>query len=392
MKKALIMITVMTAGLILSACGDIKNTSSDHSSIKVPAVTLPDSSSVPDDDPSVPVPPDTEPETMKFFSSELEELDVSEDEAYGGKVYNGNDFLIRSSSGYIGEFESSANFIIETQKSLDSFCEKYDIEIDSSDFFDSLGNKSTPDVSSDIPSINGYHVVVTYSGYSFDGSHPKAGGVLIKDDMMRFVCTAASLSRGEYEGADEFPEVMDGYLFIAAVPVTEFRSFSYPGWEYLADEDTEPEPEPVSAPDPDTGNADIVLLYRYQNWAWGVQDSGMFIDASGAAYRFEFANGESYDYETLSGKEFMDELRKIQESEAPEEYVDKGLIEEIIRLIPEVNKNAERTEEYVACDAGQHTIYVVEGDELTELWSTGDTDRRLLDPAAEKIRYILENS
>ncbi|MBR1423726.1 MAG: hypothetical protein IJ571_09845 [Ruminococcus sp.] len=392
MTKKLIPIAVLAAGMLFCSCGKIENSSSKKGHINIPAVSLFDSSSVPDDDSSVPVPPDTEPETEKFFSADDEELSITDEEAYGGKVYNGSAFLIRSSSGYISEFESNANFIIETQQSLDSFCEKYNIEIDSSEFFNSIDSENPLDADSDIPSINGYHVVVSFSDYSFDGSHPKAGGFLIKDDKIRFVCTAASLSKVKYEGAETLPAVMDGYLFIAAVPVSEFRSFSYPGWEYLADADTEPEPQTEPKPEPKPNQDEIVILYRYQNLAWGVQDSGAFIDASGAVYQFDFANGESYDYEPLSGDELINAFKNIQQNEKPLHYVDKDTIQKVSELIPYVNKDAERVEKFVACDAGQHTFYIVEGAELTELWSTGDYDRELIDPAAEKIHDLVENS
>ena len=87
---------------------------------------------------------------------------------------------------------------------------------------------------------------------------------------------------------------MDGYYSVAAVPVSEFKSFEYPGWTYFDDNGVKPQPDPEPTPvsDPDSDEPDIIMMYRYQNWAEGYQDSGAFVDADGRAYEFDFANGE----------------------------------------------------------------------------------------------------
>ena len=90
MKKALLLIAA--AGLMLSSCGEINDSSSQGSKadpgtlLPGSLISEPDSSSLPDDDSSREIPPDTEPETMKYFSKDMEELAVTENEAYGGEV------------------------------------------------------------------------------------------------------------------------------------------------------------------------------------------------------------------------------------------------------------------------------------------------------------------
>ena len=195
-------------------------------------------------------------------------------------------------------------------------------------------------------------------------------------------------------GKIEDPSSKESHINIPAVSL--FDSSSVPDDDSSVpvppDTEPEPQPEPEPKPEPKPDQDEIVILYRYQNWAWGVQDSGSFIDASGAVYEFNFANGESYDYEPLSGDELINALTNIQQNEKPLHYIDEDTMQKIIELIPYVNKDAERAEEYVACDAGQHTVYIVEGAKLTELWSTGDCDRELIDPVAEKIHEILDKT
>ena len=406
MKKALLLIAA--AGLMLSSCGEINDSSSQGSKadpgtlLPGSLISEPDSSSLPDDDSSREIPPDTEPETMKYFSKDQEELAITEDEAYGGTVYNGNQFYIAGGSGYFSAFDDGVNFIFTSEDALEDFCELTNISIDPSDFFNKLEGSQEAGEKLTVPSINGYQVVVSYCGYSFDGSSPKAGGILIKDNMLRFVYTAESLSKGELEASECVPDVMDGYFSIAAVPVSEMKSFSYPGWVYIGDNGARPQPEPEPTPDPDpdptpapkvnpdSDQPEIIMMYRYQNWAEGYQDSGAFVDADGRAYEFDFANGESYDFEPLQGDDLIAAFREIQKKSEPGLVVDKKIIDEIIELIPQVNKNAPMTKESVACDAGQHTIYIFRDGEQIELASYGDYERELQDDAAKKIVKLTE--
>ena len=406
MKKALLLIAA--AGLMLSSCGEINDSSSQGSKadpgtlLPGSLISEPDSSSLPDDDSSREIPPDTEPETMKYFSKDLEELAITEDEAYGGEVYNGEHFYITGGNGYISELDSYCNYVFTSEDALEDFCEKSHIDIDPDEFYNDLESTASAGDATDVPSINGYHVLVTYCGHSFDGSSPKTGGLLIKDNMLRFVYTAESLSKGEFEASECVPDVMDGYFSIAAVPVSEMKSFNYPGWVYIGDNGASPQPEPDPTPDPDpdptpapkvdpdSDQPEIIMMYRYQNWAEGYQDSGAFVDADGRAYEFDFANGESYDFEPLQGDDLIAAFREIQKNSEPRIVVDKKIIDEIIELIPQVNKNAPMTKESAACDAGQHTIYIFRDGEQIELASYGDYERELQDDAAKKIVKLTE--
>ena len=396
MKKALLLIAA--AGLMLSSCGEINDSSSQGSKadpgtlLPGSLISEPDSSSLPDDDSSREIPPDTEPETMKYFSKDMEELAVTENEAYGGEVYNGNQFYITGGNGYISELDSYCNYVFTSEDALEDFCERSHIDIDPDEFYNDLESTASAGDATDVPSINGYHVLVTYCGHSFDGSSPKTGGLLITDEKMRFVYTSDSLSKGVYEGSEALPDVMDGYYSVAAVPVSEFKSFEYPGWTYFDDNGVKPQPDPEPTPvsDPDSDQPDIIMMYRYQNWAEGYQDSGAFVDADGRVYEFDFANGESYDFEPLQGDDLIAAFRDIQQNSEPRIVVDKKIIDEIIELIPKVDKNAEVTKESAACDAGQHSTYIFRDGEQIELASYGDYERELQDDAAKKIMELTE--
>ena len=139
-----------------------------------------------------------------------------------------------------------------------------------------------------------------------------------------------------------------------------------------------------------TEPSNIVLITRYQNWAWGVDDRGSFVDKDGDVYSFSFTDADTlYDYDPVSGSDLLETLEKIRADREPEGKADSDAMQQILQLIPEIDTSADVTEEHCAYDAGQTTLYAVRGHEIIALHSSGDYKRELADDAARKIVTVV---
>lgn len=140
-----------------------------------------------------------------------------------------------------------------------------------------------------------------------------------------------------------------------------------------------------SLPEPEYENP-VVFVYVYQNWAWGYQCAGSFVDLNGDVYSFDFSDRDPMkDPEPMDDKDLIEELIKIRDTEEPVRQVDADEIEACYRKIDDIDISAEVSSESVACDAGQHTLYIADGYELIMLSSDGDYQKIKEDKTAKKL-------
>lgn len=143
----------------------------------------------------------------------------------------------------------------------------------------------------------------------------------------------------------------------------------------------------VAEPVLSTDNADIVLLYRYTNYAWEKQDSIAVYYSNGYVYSIDLSDSNvgELDFEMVNK---LYELCAVRE---PVGYADPEEIAVCSDIADEVNASAEMVEINVGCDMGQYTLYVVNGTEVIEICSKGDNERCLKDTFAILIEDIHSN-
>lgn len=137
-----------------------------------------------------------------------------------------------------------------------------------------------------------------------------------------------------------------------------------------------------------SNTGDILFVKRYTNYAWTPINEGIFMDSLGNWYAFDF-EGKLFN----SDKDFVDALYEHYSSSEPvyKSKTEPERIEEIRRLIDEIDPSSEVTEKHVGYDMGQKSLYVLSSDyELIQLHSTGDFIRTLEDENAKKLRSIYD--
>lgn len=129
----------------------------------------------------------------------------------------------------------------------------------------------------------------------------------------------------------------------------------------------------------------IVFVERYQNWAWGYQCNGFFIDCRGNVYEFDYSDRK----QSTSREEFQQALwdtycntRPVRRKICSSRKLFQILQEDVYKI----DRKASYSRKSVACDAGQRTLFVCDADsELIELRSIGDVEEELQDATAEKL-------
>ena len=135
----------------------------------------------------------------------------------------------------------------------------------------------------------------------------------------------------------------------------------------------------------------IVIIERYINYAWGYCDEGIFIDMEGNIYKFNLSGEEAgmYNVEPPYGDELLEILYDIQKNNNPIGKVDTMYIHFANWAADKVDKSAEIAEKFTACDAGQETLYAVNGEgDIIEISSYGDYARQRLDIYSFAIKFI----
>ena len=139
--------------------------------------------------------------------------------------------------------------------------------------------------------------------------------------------------------------------------------------------------------------AEILLVYRQSNFAWGFYDNGYVIDTKGRFHAYD--NGcprpldgdESGDILSLTNY-----LEVILENDEGVQVFDEEFVEEISKLGADLTPEDEFSSEHKMCDYGQNTIYYFnpETRKLMQCQSTGDVDKMPKNKSAAKIVKLLE--
>ena len=145
----------------------------------------------------------------------------------------------------------------------------------------------------------------------------------------------------------------------------------------------------------DDEEAEILLVFRRSNYAWGFYDNGYVIDTKGRFHSYD--NGcprpldgdESGDILSLANY-----LEVILENDQGVQVFDKEFVEEISKLGADLAPEDEFSSEHKMCDYGQETIYYFnpETRKLMQCQSTGDVDQMPKYKSAAKIVKLLEKA
>lgn len=139
--------------------------------------------------------------------------------------------------------------------------------------------------------------------------------------------------------------------------------------------------------------AEILLVYRQSNYAWGFYDTGYVIDTRGRFHRYDNGCPRPLDGDDsgdiLSFAEYLD---VILENDEGVQVFDKEFVEKIAGFGADLTSEDEFTSDHKMCDYGQHTIYYFnpETRKLMKCQSTGDVDQMPKNKSAAKIVELLE--
>lgn len=99
--------------------------------------------------------------------------------------------------------------------------------------------------------------------------------------------------------------------------------------------------------------AEIFLIDRYVNYAWGYQDDGIFVDTSGAVYAFDFG---ITTLNSTSDEQLFEKFDIIRDNTEPITTIDSDTIIELYSLGSQIDPESEFHSKKVAVDAGSHTV------------------------------------
>lgn len=127
---------------------------------------------------------------------------------------------------------------------------------------------------------------------------------------------------------------------------------------------------------------EIIIISRTVNFSEGYQDEGIFIDARGRVFSFSFTMAN----ESIgTGPHLMEALKAIQNYCTPIYVYD----EEVIAKVKEYSSRIHFTEEYktenVAYDAGEKTLSVFDGNEMTVCRTEGDYEGEMQSRSAQRF-------
>ncbi|MGN0436864.1 MAG: hypothetical protein ACI4D8_09575 [Wujia sp.] len=127
-------------------------------------------------------------------------------------------------------------------------------------------------------------------------------------------------------------------------------------------------------------NNEILVVERYINFAWGYQDSGMFITSEGEVYYYDFSDYEVslYDYENKE-ESLIETLEKYRDTEKPDKTIGRALVKEMYKAMLNIDVNETYETVWAACDAGSKVLYIhdLNTGELIACSETGDYEGEL---------------
>lgn len=132
----------------------------------------------------------------------------------------------------------------------------------------------------------------------------------------------------------------------------------------------------------------ILIINRTENYAYGYQDEGIFIDVKGRVYFYCFSQliyQETPDTDT----EFLEKLRDIQKYAAPVMTLEEDVIAQTINLCLDIGIDETYEKELAAYDSGSKTLYVCNGNNMIACRQNGDFEGSLDSISAKKfIEYF----
>lgn len=134
----------------------------------------------------------------------------------------------------------------------------------------------------------------------------------------------------------------------------------------------------------------IVIINRTENYAYGCQDNGIFIDGKGRVYCFDFSQ---LIYPEIMGTdaEFMKKLKDIQKYAEPLMTIEESVISEAINLSFDIAVTETYETECAAFDAGSKKLYVCKGDTLVACRENGDYNGKLKSAQARKFMAYFDD-
>ncbi|MCM1112774.1 MAG: hypothetical protein NC399_05925 [Muribaculum sp.] len=131
--------------------------------------------------------------------------------------------------------------------------------------------------------------------------------------------------------------------------------------------------------------AEIFLIDRYTNYAWGYQDHGIFMDTSGAIYAFNF--GIMPRKHSASDEQLFLKFDVIRDNTEPIMTIDSDTMNELYVIGSQIDPESEFHSEPVAMDAGSRRVSFCNPDtgSMTVCTEEGDFQGALSDGFAQKF-------
>lgn len=137
--------------------------------------------------------------------------------------------------------------------------------------------------------------------------------------------------------------------------------------------------------------AEVFLIDRYVNHAWGYDDRGAFMDTKGAVYAFDF--GMQYSHGT-SEEQMLEKFNIIRENLEPVMIIDHDTVAELYAFGSKIDPDSRFHSKSVACDAGSRTLSFRNPDTGSMIVCTmgGDSEGKLDDSHARKFVKLCEKT
>ena len=137
---------------------------------------------------------------------------------------------------------------------------------------------------------------------------------------------------------------------------------------------------------------EILLVERSTNHAWGHYDHGLFVDAQGKVYAYDFSRYPAYMPYDENALTFIERLELIRENCDEICSFDEKFVREVMELGGSLSPEDEFKKEEKMYDYGQNTLYFYQPktQELLMVESTGDVDYTPKNKDAKKIARTYE--
>lgn len=127
---------------------------------------------------------------------------------------------------------------------------------------------------------------------------------------------------------------------------------------------------------------EIIIISRTVNFSEGYQDEGIFIDARGGVFSFSFTMAN----ESIgTGSHLMEALKAIQNCCTPIYVYDEEVIAKVKKYSCRIDFAEEYETEHAVFDAGEKTLSVFDGNEMTVCRTEGDYEGEMQSRSAQRF-------